>query len=56
MEIEYLTCPLCKENDFDDIGLYQHYSSGYCDGYNKAQDKYVLMNNELCERYIENKK
>lgn len=31
---DYLTCPFCKEGEFDLVGLKHHYESGYCNQYN----------------------
>lgn len=32
--IENISCPFCKEDDFDLIGLKIHLESGWCEKYN----------------------
>lgn len=32
----YVQCPFCKENDFDFIGLKQHFKRGWCHIYNET--------------------
>ena len=35
-QVELKSCPFCKEEDFDLIGLKHHFGSGYCDVFNKT--------------------
>lgn len=37
MSYEMLTCPFCKEQDFDAIGLKQHLLVGWCEAFNKVE-------------------
>ncbi len=34
MEVIYISCPFCNENDFDFIGLKIHLLNGWCDAFN----------------------
>lgn len=34
----YITCPFCKEDDFDAIGLKLHLREGGCDAYNDTEN------------------
>ena len=34
---EYITCPFCNEEDFDLIGLKDHFVKGYCDVFNETE-------------------
>ena len=33
---DYISCPFCKEKDFDLSGLKLHFEKGYCDIYNEV--------------------
>jgi len=35
---EEVTCPFCKENDFDLIGLKSHINHGDCSVFNETRD------------------
>lgn len=34
---DLVTCPFCKESDFDLIGLKYHLQQGHCDMYNEIR-------------------
>ena len=34
---EVLSCPFCKEHDFDLIGLQMHLQNGWCDVFGKVE-------------------
>ena len=37
VKFEALTCPFCKETDFDAIGLKMHFERGWCEEYNNIE-------------------
>lgn len=37
---ENIKCPFCNEDDFDLIGLKNHFEKGHCEIYNKTQIVY----------------
>ncbi len=37
VETEDLTCPFCKEGDFDKIGLKHHFLMGHCDVFENTE-------------------
>lgn len=34
---DYIKCPFCGEDDFDLIGLKNHFERGHCDVYNETE-------------------
>jgi len=57
MSEEYISCPFCKEDDFDLIGLKGHLLNGRCEVFNltdKGQNRYIeeKMKCNRCDKAI----
>lgn len=48
-----VSCPFCDEEDFDLIGLKEHFEKGYCDIYGVVDD---LAHQQIEEYKIEREK
>jgi hypothetical protein len=35
---DYVKCPFCGEDDFDLIGLKNHFVAGYCEAFNAVEE------------------
>ena len=47
---EIVSCPFCKSENYDLVGLKQHFEKGYCDVYNIVED----LEAEQKEEYLKN--